>query len=160
MCHGGCGVLVHVENGKVVKVKGDPQSPLNKGKMCIKGLSSIEHLYHPNRLKYPLKRKGKRGEGKWTRISWDEALSVVKENIEAVRDQYGIESVALGQGTGRHHRFHAIRFANALGTPNWCEPGTAQCFEPRVSTGMMTYGDMPVCDLWGCKSGMPSGLGA
>ncbi len=149
MCHGGCGVLVHVENGKVIKVKGDPQSPLNKGKMCVKGLSSIEHLYHPNRLKYPLKRKGKRGEGKWARISWDEALSVVTEKIEAVRDQYGIESVALGQGTGRHHRFHAIRFANALGTPNWCEPGTAQCFEPRVSTGMMTYGDMPICDYYG-----------
>ena len=87
MCHGGCGVLVHVEDGKVIKVKGDPQSPLNKGKMCVKGLSSIEHLYHPNRLKYPLKRKGKRGEGKWARISWDEALSVVTEKIETVRDQ-------------------------------------------------------------------------
>jgi anaerobic selenocysteine-containing dehydrogenase len=81
--------------------------------------------------------------------AWDEALSIVTAKIEEVRDQFGVESIALGQGTGRHHRFHVIRFANALGTPNWCEPGTAQCFEPRVNTGMMTYGDMPICDYYG-----------
>ena len=46
MCHGGCGALVHVKDGKVVKIQGDPESPLSRGKMCIKGLSSIEHLYN------------------------------------------------------------------------------------------------------------------
>ena len=75
MCHGGCGALVHVKAGKVVKVTGDPESPVSKGRMCPKGLASIEHLYNPNRLKYPLKRVGKRGEGKWARISWDESSS-------------------------------------------------------------------------------------
>jgi len=50
MCHGGCGVLVHVKEDKVVKVVGDPESPLNKGKMCPKGMASIEHLYHPEPL--------------------------------------------------------------------------------------------------------------
>jgi thiosulfate reductase/polysulfide reductase chain A len=149
MCHGGCGALVHVQDGKVVKIRGDPESPLNKGRMCIKGLSSIEHLYNPNRLKYPLKRAGKRGEGKWARISWDEALDTIVGKIKQIRGEYGIESVALGTGTGRHHFQHVLRFANALGTPNWCEPGTAQCFIPRILTGLMTYGDLPVCDYYG-----------
>ena len=62
MCHGGCGALVQVKNGKVVKVSGDPESPLSKGQMCPKGLASLEHLYNPNRLKYPLKRVGREGD--------------------------------------------------------------------------------------------------
>ncbi|MCP4752784.1 MAG: molybdopterin-dependent oxidoreductase [Proteobacteria bacterium] len=149
MCHGGCGVHVYVKDGKVVRIKGDPESPLNRGKMCIKGLSSIEHLYHPDRLKYPLKRQGKRGEGKWQRISWDEALDTVVENLNRIRENHGTEAIAIGQGTGRHHFNHVVRFANALGTPNWFEPGTAQCFLPRIYTGIMTYGGLPICDYYG-----------
>ena len=149
MCHGGCGVLVHVHRNEIVKITGDPKSPLNKGRLCPKGLASIEHLYNPNRLKYPLKRIGKRGEGKWKRISWDEALDTIATKINEIRKDYGVESIAIGQGTGRHHFFHTLRFANALGTPNWCEPGTAQCFIPRILTGMMTYGDLPICDYYG-----------
>lgn len=149
MCHGGCGVLVHVEDGKVVKVKGDPESPLNRGKLCPKGAAAIENLYHPDRLKYPLKRVGRRGEGKWDRISWEEALDTIVGKIKEIRQSHGIESVAIGMGTGRHHFMHVLRFANALGSPNWCEPGTAQCFVPRVLTGAMTYGDLPVCDYYG-----------
>ena len=135
--------------GKVVEVKGDPQSPLNRGGICINALSSIEQLYNQDRLKYPLKRAGKRGDGQWQRISWDEALDTIVNNIVRIREQYGVEAIALGQGTGRHHYYHLIRFANVLGTPNWCEPGMAQCFTPRVLTGAMTYGDLPVCDYYG-----------
>ncbi len=149
MCHGGCGALVQVKDGKVVKISGDPDSPLNKGQMCAKGLASLEHLYNPNRLKYPLKRAGARGEGKWERITWDEALDTIAHNITALKDKYGIESIALGTGTGRHHFRHVCRFAHALGTPNWCEPGLAQCFIPRVHTSFMTYGGFPVCDYYG-----------
>jgi thiosulfate reductase/polysulfide reductase chain A len=149
MCHGGCGVLVHVEGDTVVKITGDPDSPLNRGKICPKGLASIEHLYHPDRLKYPLKRMGKRGEGRWKKITWDEALDTIVEKIHEIRERSGVESIAIGTGTGRHHFRHVLRFANALGTPNWCEPGTAQCFIPRILTGIMTYGDLPVCDYYG-----------
>lgn len=149
MCHGGCGVLVHVKADKVVKVVGDPESPLNKGKICPKGLASIEHLYHPDRLKYPLKRAGHRGGGKWERISWDEALDTIARNISSIKAQYGAEAIVLGTGTGRHHFRHVSRFAHALGTPNWCEPGLAQCFIPRIHASVMTYGGFPVCDYYG-----------
>lgn len=149
MCHGGCGTLVHVKDGRVLKVVGDPESPFNRGQLCVKGVSSIDHLYHPGRLKHPLKRSGERGGGKWERISWDEAFFTIVRKINEIKDNYGVEAIALGQGTGRHHYRHLVRFAHALGTPNWCEPGAAQCFHPRVSAAEMTYGDLPVCDYYG-----------
>lgn len=149
MCHGGCGVLVYLKDGQVIDIKGDPDSPLNRGKICIKAKASIQHLYNPHRLKYPLKRTGERGERKWARISWDEALDTIVEKIGVLKDIYGPETIVVGQGTGRHHFFHVVRFANVLGTPNWMEPGTAQCFVPRLLTGIMTYGGLPVCDYYG-----------
>lgn len=149
MCHGGCGVLVYTENGNVTAIKGDPDSPLNKGKICLKGASSLEHLYHPDRLKYPVKRTGKKGEGEFTRISWDEALDEIAAQIKKIKGLYGIESVAIGQGTGRHHYNHTINFANALGTPNWLNSGEALCFTPRLLSSMITLGGLPVCDYYG-----------
>jgi len=122
MCHGGCGALVFVKNGKVTKIKGDPESPLNKGKMCIKGLSSLEHLYNPNRLKHPIKRTGKRGEGKWEKISWDEALDAIAEKIKKIEEVYGIEAVALGTSTGRHHFHHVLRLPMPWALPTGVSP--------------------------------------
>ena len=117
--------------------------------MCPKGLASVEQLYHPDRLKYPLKRVGERGQGRWERISWNNALDLIAGKIKEIIAAYGPEAVALGQGTGRYYFMSVLRFANALGTPNWCEPGNAQCFFPRVAAGIMTYGDLPVCDYYG-----------
>ena len=77
ICQIGCSILVHVDNGRVIKVEGDPEGPLNAGGICPKGLASLQYLYHPDRLQHPLKRRGKRGEGKWLPISWDEALDTV-----------------------------------------------------------------------------------
>ena len=63
-CHCECGVLAHVKNGKVTKIEGDPEHPFSKGFICVKGLASPQLLYHQDRLKYPLKRVGEKGEGK------------------------------------------------------------------------------------------------
>jgi anaerobic selenocysteine-containing dehydrogenase len=147
-CHGGCGVIVTVENAVVTKIEPDKDSPISRGRLCPKALAGIELLYHPDRLKYPMKRIGKRGEGKWERISWDAAYDIIVKNINKIRDNYGIESLAVAQGTGRHHLKYVIRFTNTLGTPNWFEPGTAQCFVPRITAGMVTYGFHPVVDYY------------
>ncbi len=148
-CHGGCGVDLHVTDGKLSKVVGDRASPLNKGSLCPIGANTMALVYHPDRLKYPLRRTGKRGEGKWQRISWDEALDEIASRVQAIKDEHGAEAIALGTGTGRHHIRWVSRFAHALGTPNWCEPGFAQCFHPRVNTTILTFGDFPVCDFTG-----------
>lgn len=148
-CHGGCGAVLYVKDGRLVRVKGDPDSPLSKGTMCIKGITAPEIVNHTRRLKYPLRRKGSRGSCGWERISWDEALDEIASKVGAIRSESGPESIALGQGTGRHHYMHVVRFANALGTPNWYEPGLAQCFIPRITVSNLTYGGFVVGDYYG-----------
>jgi anaerobic selenocysteine-containing dehydrogenase len=148
-CHGGCGVNLHVEDGRLVKVEGDTDSPLNHGRLCPIGTVTLDLVYHPDRLQYPMRRKGARGSGTWERISWDQALDTISERLLRIRDEFGAEAIALGTGTGRHHIRWVSRFGHALGTPNWSEPGFAQCFHPRVNTCILTFGDFPVCDYTG-----------
>ena len=149
MCHGGCGALLHLENGRLVRVSGDPDSPLNRGRLCPKGAASLEQVYHPDRLTFPLRRAGARGGGQWERLSWEEAYGDIVQKLLAIRESDGPQAIALGTGTGRHHFHFVPRLANAIGTPNWCEPGTAQCFLPRINVSVMTFGDLPVCDYYG-----------
>jgi thiosulfate reductase/polysulfide reductase chain A len=138
-----------VRDGVLLKVEGDRESPLNHGRLCPIGTVTTDLVYHPDRLKYPLRRKGKRQSGEWERISWDDALDEIARRVLAIREQYGPEAIALGTGTGRHHIRWVSRFGHALGTPNWCEPGFAQCFHPRVNTSILTFGDFPVSDYTG-----------
>ncbi|MHA1109254.1 MAG: molybdopterin-dependent oxidoreductase, partial [Alphaproteobacteria bacterium] len=148
-CHGGCGALLHVADDRLIKVEGDPDSPLNRGRLCPIGAATMDLVYHPDRLKYPMRRVGPRGKGEWQRISWDEALGEIARRLLAIREEFGAEAIALGTGTGRHHIRWVSRFGHALGTPNWCEPGFAQCFHPRVNTSILTFGDFPVGDFSG-----------
>lgn len=140
-CIANCGVLATVRNGRVVKLQGNPEDPMSKGRMCAKGLSGIQALYHPNRNKYPLIRAGERGENKWRRASWDEALEYIAKGLMKVREQYGAEAVSCSTGGGGNPEIWSIaRFCNIFGTPNWFEPGCAQCYLPRVLAYTMMYG--------------------
>jgi anaerobic selenocysteine-containing dehydrogenase len=149
MCHGGCGVLVQMVDGAITRITGDPDSPLNKGLLCPKGMAGAEIVTHPDRLTHPMKRIGGRGEGRWARVGWDEAYDIIADKLARIIAENGPESIVIGTGTGRHHCNFVPRFANALGTPNWCEPGHAQCFFPRVNVARMTFGGLPVCDYYG-----------
>ena len=149
MCHGVCGVNVHLEGGRVTKVTGDPDHPMSRGYICSKGRASPEFLYHPERLQHPLKRAGAKGENKWTRISWDEALDTTAERLMRFKNEHGPESVALALGTGRPYMFMSLRFANAFGTPNVISYAHA-CYLPRVMASFVTCGmPIPVCDFYG-----------
>ncbi len=75
-----------VENGRLVKLEGHPDSIRGRGKICSKGAAGINQLYDPDRVLYPMKRVGKRGSGKWKRISWDEALDEVTTRLKKLRD--------------------------------------------------------------------------
>ncbi|MBW2609298.1 MAG: molybdopterin-dependent oxidoreductase [Deltaproteobacteria bacterium] len=162
LCYSRCGVLVHVSEGKVTKVEGNPESLHSKGKLCVKGTASMEYLYHPDRLKYPLKRKGERGGGQWERVSWDEALDLVVEGLNKAKNDYGAESVIMMRGT-----FKAglqddclARFANAFGTPNITSSAPV-CFIPQMFAENFTYGFRSIPDydfnpncifLWGVNA--------
>jgi anaerobic selenocysteine-containing dehydrogenase len=145
MCHGGCGVLVYTKNGKVEKIAGDPDCPINHGTLCSKGLASAQLAYHPDRLTHPVKRLGPKGSGKWERISWDEALDTIAERLLHYRDVFGAESVVLGYGTGRENEAVIYRFANLFGTPNVLTAGHF-CYGPRIATSILTCGTNPIAD--------------
>lgn len=151
-CHGGCSALVRVEAGRVVQVRPAPGSPFNLGQMCPKGLAAVEIMYHPSRLLTPLKRDGERGGGRWTPVSWEAALAEIAARLGEIRAESGPEAIAIGQGTGRHHYLHAVRFANQLGTPNWYEPGLANCFIPRITVSNLTYGAFVGADYQGAAN--------
>ena len=140
LCGAHCGLIVHLRNGNPVRIEGDPKSPSNKGWLCIKGLASLEYLYHPDRLKYPLKRVGRRGEGRWQRISWDEALDMVAGAFSRARESYGAWSVALIHGAAKGFRdSYLARLANVFGTPNVAWQGHV-CAIPRALASQLTYG--------------------
>jgi len=84
-CIANCGVIAHVRDGRVVKLEGNPEDPMSKGRLCAKGLAGIQALYNPNRIKYPMKRIGPRGSGQWERISWDEALDIIARKLMETR---------------------------------------------------------------------------
>lgn len=141
-------MLVTVEDNKVTSVRPAPGYPFNRGRWCVKGANTVEMMYHPDRLLDPLKRDGERGSNKWKKVSWDEALDDIVSRLDKIRTDDGPEAIAIGQGTGRHHYMHVIRFANSLGTPNWYEPGLANCFIPRITVSYFTYGGFPVPDYY------------
>jgi thiosulfate reductase/polysulfide reductase chain A len=132
-CHGGCGTLVRTRNGIIEEVVGDPAHPINRGKLCAKaGASSIEQLYHPDRLNHPLMRVGERGEGHWRRATWDEALSQIAQKMQALKAQYGAESVAFARGVGMNNQHIVARLANLFGTPNLASISYV-CYATRVA---------------------------
>jgi len=146
-CHGACGVIAQVKEGKVIKVEGDPDDPISHGTMCTKGLSITQTAYHPNRILYPMKKVGEKLSGKWERITWDEALDTIATKFQAIVDEFGPEYIVVGQGTGRDYESHLYRFANQLGTPNVLTAGHF-CYVSRVSASLITCGNLPVVDYY------------
>ena len=154
-CHGGCGVIAHVSDGKVVKVEGDPNSPISYGSLCSKGLAVTQMAYHPDRILHPMKKT----ENGWERITWDEALDTIATRFQSIIDESGPEHIVVGQGTGRDYESHLYRFANQLGTPNVLTAGH-MCYVSRVASTLVTVGTLPICDyrgdpscivMWGCN---------
>ena len=148
-CHGGCMHILTVENGRVVRVRPDPNGPLNHGHACPKGMSIIEQMYHPDRLTVPLHRVGPKQSGKWSPITWDEAYDEITDRLAFYRETYGPECIALTTGTGRHHLAQYWRFANVLGTPNATSSGALICLGPRKNAGEFTCGIFAGVDYYG-----------
>ncbi|UCH98077.1 MAG: molybdopterin-dependent oxidoreductase, partial [Candidatus Aminicenantes bacterium] len=146
LCLGGCGLLVHLKDNKAVGIKGNPENPVNEGLLCAKGRASLEYLYHPDRLTYPLKRAGEKGEGKWKKISWDRALDIIADQFSRSKNRFGPESVSFVQGAARGLiDVYNERLANAFGTPNLTTSGHV-CFLPRFLASKLTCGFYPFPD--------------
>ena len=111
-CHGGCGVLVEVQDGAITHIEGNPDST-TRGTMCSKGLSALQHVNHPDRVLYPMKRTTPKGElANWKRITWEEALDTIESKMKESIAKYGPTSIAVSQGTGRGYNEYTHRFAS------------------------------------------------
>ncbi|MDT3616934.1 dimethylsulfoxide reductase subunit A [Cronobacter sakazakii] len=104
-CGSRCPLRMHVVNGEIRYVEtdntgSDDYNGLHQVRACLRGRSMRRRVYNPDRLKYPMKRVGKRGEGKFVRISWDEALDTIAQGMKRIISEYGNEAIYLNYGTG------------------------------------------------------------
>ena len=127
-CHSGCRQAAEIEDGRLIRVgpdmdfpKAELFAPIVKG--CPRANAIVDYFYHPGRLNYPLKRAGQRGENKWKKISWDQALDEIAEKMQALIGQYGPETIGSTAGTGRTTDEFRWRFLNLLGSPNMVGQG-------------------------------------
>jgi len=147
-CHGSCGQKLFVKDGKLIKVEGDEDNPWNQGRSCPRVLALTQYAYHPDRITRPLKRIGRRGEGRFEPISWDEAFDTCEAKLKNIREQYGAESVVFCQGTGRDVGGPISFMAYNYGSPNWVQLGLSgqSCYTPRLGGMKATIGDFCVLD--------------
>jgi len=94
-CPAGCGILVRVSEGRAKKIEGNPEHPVNRGKLCARGQAVLQELYHPDRVPQPLKRSGPRGSGEFTKISWEEALDLLIGKLKALQQHKASTGLAL-----------------------------------------------------------------
>ena len=158
MDHGKCGIDVVIKNGRAVKVYGSKTGyglARNMGRLCPKGNSGLSYTYDPKRVRYPVKRIGERGEGKWQRISYDEATDIIATKLLEVRDNYGAKAIVTGGWEApKNWAAYASKFGmnwwattiSACPIVHWC--GSRLTGFPRVDTwGTGWWVDYPNTDL-------------
>ena len=139
LCVWGCGIKAYVEDGRLVKVEGMTEHPLNHGVLCPRGAALVDYVYSPDRLKYPMKKVN----GGWERISWDEALDTIAGKLQQIKDEYGAHALAIFCGSigveNNELAAFARRFRGAFGTPNVLSV-ESNCYRSRILAHQLTFG--------------------
>ncbi len=135
MCSNSCPTKIQVRDGKAVKIDiADPRVA-----RCPRWKAQLDFIYHPDRLRYPVKRTGARGKGTWQHISWDEALDSIAGSLQSAKDKYGAESVVFWIAYTKEPRPYFHRLAHAFGSPNYCTE-SSNCFSGTWIAANLTYG--------------------
>lgn len=146
ICYHSCGTKVLVEDGRITEVEGLEEHPINRGKLCPKGQSAIDFVYHPDRLKYPQKKVN----GQWQRVSWDDALSEIADKLLRLKEEFGPECFAAFAGSVGVENFEMVqlaqRFKGAFGSPNFISV-EGICYRLRIRSRQMTFGKYPVEEM-------------
>jgi len=139
LCTTACGIVATVGAGRLLGITGNPEDPNSQGSVCAKGVAGPSILYDPHRLLFPMRRVGARGEGRWRRISWEEAYAEIADRLRAIRDSGHPEEFAFQQGRNRSTDI-VSRFLNAFGTPSAFNH-RALCSLNRRAAILSTIGD-------------------
>ena len=145
MCVNKCGVIARVRDGVIHKLDPNPHFIKSRGMLCARGNSGVKMVYDPDRLKYPLIRAGARGEGKWRRASWDEALDLVAKQMNEVADKYTRAGVMFASSEGFQEHFFTT-FAECFGSPNTVRHASL-CLSSNMQGFGATYGKNPTPDV-------------
>lgn len=140
ICGPCCPVDAHVQEGKLVSVEGSKEGAAQSGSLCAKGLAAKQYVYNKERILYPMKRIGKKGEGRFERISWEEAYDMIAENLLEVKEKYGAEATVFYTGYPKWYRPALLRLANAYGSPNFCTESST-CFQAAALAWRLLYGN-------------------
>lgn len=162
-CPDTCGLLVKVENGKITKVKGDPDHPFTKGFICKKAHYFPQHVHNDARILTPLKRSGPKGSGQFEPITWDEALDQIADKIKRVSADHGPESILpyfYAGHMGLIHRNAGLPFFHKLGANRLlrtiCGPAATAGFNttlgPGPSTDIESSVDSDLIIIWGSNT--------
>lgn len=142
ICPGGCGVNVELVDGKITKISPIKGHPL--GVVCVRGVHSKEIVYSDDRLKYPLRRVGEKGEGKFERITWEEAMGSIVDAFQGIKKTYGPEAVACYFGRGSFDPItidlFGIRGATGPGTSGFLFPFGSPNASGVTSVCYVSYG--------------------
>jgi len=134
-----CGVDFHVNDGRLVKVEGTKENPVNKGQLCPKGQRLVEYAYSPDRITTPLKREGE----KWSKVTWDEALDTIAVKLKEIKERYGARALAFFCGSIAVERLECAafthRFRGAYGSPNLFSVESG-CYVSRLVARSITFG--------------------
>ena len=137
MCACRCGIRVHLKDGSIRHIDGNPDHPVNRGVICGKGAAGLKNHRSPARLKAPLLRVGERGEGRFKEISWDEALALAVSWLAPVRAN-DPKRLAFFTGRDQSQSLTSL-FATSFGTPNWAAHG-GFCSVNMAAAGQYTVG--------------------
>ena len=149
-CKARCNVLVHIEDQHLHRITlnstlGERTTGAQRTS-CYRRTFAAEWFYHPQRLKFPLKRRGKRGEGKWDLISWDRAFDEIAEHLAKIKRSLGSESIAIKKGDAWTQDEYSTRFMSILGSPNYVGPSPI-CEGPRANVSRMVLGWYPAFSI-------------
>lgn len=135
-----CEVDAYVKDGKLISVEGSRNTPMQSGGLCAKGVAATQYVYNKERILYPMKRVGEKGEGKFKRITWDEAYDMIADNLLRIRREYGARSTVFYVGYAKWYRPALMRLANAYGSPNFCTESST-CFQAAALAWRSVYGN-------------------
>ena len=152
MCVNKCALIAQVRNGVVKKLDPNPLFPKSKNMLCARGDAGIHALYDPDRLKYPLIRSGKRGDGKYRRATWDEAYSFIKEKMVKILDEEKDNRSCIGYcaGEGMAEPTYKEFMAEKLGSSNFINHASI-CLQTAISGYALTIGGYGSADLDNAK---------
>jgi len=163
-CPDTCAMIYTVEDGKLTSVKGNPDHPMTRGALCAKVKDFDQHHYNPDRVLYPMRRSGPKGSGEFTRITWDEALSEIKERWTQVIETHGREAILPYNYLGNEGTVQGLTvgdaFFNKLGATvaekTFCGSGSSTAWlltvGPTNGTDPESFAQSKLIVIWGCNS--------